>query len=49
MMKKLCLVFISVLQLCSVPAGAQTNDKAREMAVKIADERSYQYRLNGIG
>ena len=37
MMKKLCLVFISVLQLCSVPAGAQTNDKAREMAVKIAD------------
>lgn len=37
MMKKLCLVFISILQLCSVSAGAQTNDKAKEMAMKIAD------------
>ena len=36
MMKKLCLVFISVLQLCNVSAGAQTNDKAKEMAMKIA-------------
>lgn len=34
MMKKLCLVFISILQLCSVSAGAQTNDKAKEMAMK---------------
>ncbi len=37
MMKKLCLVFISILQLCSVSAGAQTNDKAKEIAMKIAD------------
>ena len=37
MMKKLCLVFISILQLCNVSAGAQTNDKVKEMAMKIAD------------
>ena len=37
MMKKLCLVFISILQLCDVSAGAQTNDKVKEMAMKIAD------------
>ena len=37
MMKKLCLVFISVLQLCNMSAGAQTNEKAKEMAMKIAD------------
>ena len=37
MMKKLCLVFISILQLCSVSAGAQTNDKAKEMAKILID------------
>ena len=37
MMKKLCLVFISVLQLCNVSAGAQTNDKAKEMAKILID------------
>ena len=37
MMKKLCLVFISILQLCHVSAGAQTKDKVKEMAMKIAD------------
>ena len=37
MMKKLCLVFISILQLCDVSAGAQTNDKAKEMAKILID------------
>lgn len=38
-MKKLhiCLIIISVLQLHGVHAGAQTNEKAKDTAVKIAD------------